>query len=51
MCCEPGLIFFQCQNHALAGLRLEQHLTGGQFEDIFERWHPGERHSLSVGTQ
>ena len=26
--CEPGLVFFQCQNHAMCGMRLLEALGG-----------------------
>jgi len=38
MCCEPGLVFFYCQNHALQGLYLEEQLSGTSFADILKRW-------------
>lgn len=38
MCCEPGLVFFYCQNHALQGLYLEQKASGTDFSDIIDRW-------------
>lgn len=39
VCCEPGLVFFMCQNHPLHGLRLEQQLHPDVcFDDIFATW-------------
>lgn len=38
LCCEPGLVFFMCQNHALYGLRLEERLSGTSFQDVLDRW-------------
>eukprot|EP00418_Pyrodinium_bahamense_P086220 CAMPEP_0179051334 /NCGR_PEP_ID=MMETSP0796-20121207/21192_1 /TAXON_ID=73915 /ORGANISM="Pyrodinium bahamense, Strain pbaha01" /LENGTH=544 /DNA_ID=CAMNT_0020747873 /DNA_START=71 /DNA_END=1705 /DNA_ORIENTATION=- len=38
MCCEPGMVFFSCQNHALQGLYCEQQLSGTSFSDILDRW-------------
>lgn len=39
VCCEPGLVFFMCQNHPLNGLRIEQDLhPENNFDDIFSTW-------------
>jgi hypothetical protein len=52
ICCEPGLVFFMCQNHPLHGLRLEQERhPSACFDDIFRVWeaYALERFGALVG--
>ena len=45
MCCEPGLVFFQCNNHPCLAFRLLEGLGLGDFEKQRERW---ETQALSM---